>query len=485
MKMNKFAAIAASFAVLAGSSSCSSSVGQVNTDNAPAETTTKAAETTAPADTTAAQTTTAPQETKPAQTVRKGNIYDAKGNLLVSTAEDGKRRVFADNYAVSFANIITSMSEGFDTAFDKQLTTPLASDGNVGQSIKLTLDGDVQNEIYSYMESNNIVGTVVLLRTDGSVMAQVNYPSYDPNSVADQKYNEDLAWGDVGNKAFSNYEPGSCFKIMSEVIADKHGVYSVHDDGTWEVGGFPIVNWDHETNKGSYPMERSLSSAFVNSSNIFFAKAFDQIGADEVLADLSSIFHFGADDNIKCDFGELSNNIEIYCDDDLRRSAFGQSYVLTCPLYLAALGREAAFGDMVTPFVLKDIVDTNDSSVKLGNGSADNDVIASIPADYRQNLLNGMSAVGSDIGVYVPAGYSFYAKTGTAEGWKGDFLYITGCAKNNNDSGTNHWDSYDSYGENGSYVMVMEIQNPAAHGFEFASQSAGLYSSILNIAIGK
>ena len=33
MKMNKFAAIAASFAVLAGSSSCSSSVGQVNTDN--------------------------------------------------------------------------------------------------------------------------------------------------------------------------------------------------------------------------------------------------------------------------------------------------------------------------------------------------------------------------------------------------------------------------------------------------------------------
>ena len=470
MKIKRFAALAASLTVLSGTASCSSSVGQANNN---AETATEAvttAETTATQVTTSAQTTSVPQETKPAQTVVKGNIYDAKGNLLVSTGDDGKRRVFADNYAVSFANIITPMSEGFDTTFDEILTTPLASDKNVGQSIKLTLDGDVQNEIYSYMENNNIVGTVVVLRTDGSIMAQVNYPSYDPNSVADQKYNEDLAWGDVGNKAFSNYEPGSCFKIMSEVISDKLTAIAPF------VPGIAL---------GSYPMERSLSSAFVNSSNIFFAKAFDQIGADAVLEDLSSIFHFGADDNIKCDFGELNNNIEIYCDDDLRRSAFGQSYVLTCPIYLAALGREAAFGDMVKPFVLKDVVDTSDSSVKIGNGSADNEVIASIPADYRQNLLNGMSAVGSDIGVYVPGGYSFYAKTGTAEGWKGDFLYITGCAKNGSDSGSSHWDSYDSYGETGSYVMVMEIQNPAAHGFEFASQSAALYSSILNIVIGR
>ena len=31
----------------------------------------------------------------------------------------------------------------------------------------------------------------------------------------------------------------------------------------------------------------------------------------------------------------------------------------------------------------------------------------------------------------------------------------------------------------------MEIQNPAAHGFEFASQSAGIYNNILNIVIGR
>ena len=234
-------------------------------------------------------------------------------------------------------------------------------------------------------------------------------------------------------------------------------------------------------------MERSLSSAFINSSNIFFAKAFDNIGEDAVLSDLKTIFHFGADDSddIKCDFGVLSNNIEIEDVDDLRRSAFGQSKVLTCPIFLTALGREAVFGDMVTPFVLKDIVDSSDPNTKIGDGSKAYDVIASIPPECRDNLLNGMRGVGSDIGVYVAGNYSFYAKTGTAEGWRGDYLYITGCAKNNSDNGSQTYENYDNYGETGSYVVVMEIQNPADHGFEFASQSAGLYNGIMNIVAGK
>lgn len=484
MYKRKITALAASIAMSFSFASCSSSVGQANVSS-DTQTETTTPETTAAAETTASAETTKPTEAVPESTAVKGNIYDCKGNLLASTAEDGKRRIYADGYAVSFANILTTMSDGYDKAFEKILTSP--ADGNMGKSIQLTLDGDIQNQIYSYMESNNIVGAAVVLRTDGSIMAQVNYPSYDPNSVADQKYDEDLAWGENGNKAFSNYEPGSCFKIMSEVIADKHGVYSVTDDGTWDFGNdHPIVNWDHDKNKSSYPMERSLSSAFINSSNIFFAKAFDIIGEDAVISDLQTIFHFGkgAEHDIHCDFGDLTNNIEIEDIDDLRRSAFGQSKVLTCPIFLAALGREAIFGDMVTPFVLKATVDPADGRTKAGDGSKAYDVIASIPPELRDNLLSGMSGVGADIGVYVPAGYSFYAKTGTAEGWRGDYLYITGCARNNNGTGSETYENYDNYGETGSYVLVMEIQNPADHGFEFASQSAGLYSGIMNIVAG-
>lgn len=482
MITKKITAFTASIAILASLSSCGSSpVGKADMGEN-TNTTTSASSVT-----TETVTETETETTLPQSSGAKGNIFDSKGHLLVSDAESGKRRTFAGDYAVSFANIISTMSEGYDTAFEKILSTPTGEDSC--QSVKLTIDGDVQNDIYSYMESINLRGAVVVLRTDGSIMAQVNYPSYDPNAVEDQKYSDDLAWGDVGNKAFSNYEPGSCFKIMSEVLADRHGIYSLYDDGTWDFGNdHPIVNWDHKTNKNGYPIpNRSLNSAFINSSNIFFAKAFEQIGEETVLSDLRTIFHFGKDDSddIHCDFGDLSNNIEIEDIDDLRRSAFGQSKVLTCPIFLAALGREAVFGDMVTPFVMKDIVDSSDANKKIGSGSKANDVIASIPPECRDNLLSVMGSVAGDIGIYVPDGYSFYAKTGTAEGWLGDFLYITGCAKNYNDNGAQNWENYDNYGETGSYVVVMEIQNPAEHGFEFASQSAGVYREILNRVIGK
>ena len=59
----------------------------------------------------------------------------------------------------------------------------------------------------------------------------------------------------------------------------------------------------------------------------------------------------------------------MYITDDLRRSAFGQAKVLTCPIFLAALGREAVFGDMVTPFVMKDIVDGSDANKKIDSGT--------------------------------------------------------------------------------------------------------------------
>lgn len=423
----------------------------------------------------------------------KGNFYDANGKLLVSSEvqDDGSvKRVYEKEYAVPFANIITEMSAGYDTTFDEVLMTenPVSADSSyaysVGQSIQLTLDADKQKAIYEYMDEKKIKGSCVVLRSDGSILSQVSYPSYDPTTVKDQKYDEELAWGEVGNKAFQNYEPGSCFKIMSEVIADKHGIYEQWDEGEWDFGGTPIVNWDHETNKNSYPMSRSLYWAFVSSSNIFFAKTFDQIGVDGVLDDLETMFHFGAECDIPCDFGDIENNVEIYCDDDLRRTAFGQSYVLTCPIYLAALGREAVFGDMVRPFVFKNIVDTNDGKTVIGEGSKSGDVIASIPEAYRQGLKDGMIGVASETGIYPPEGYTLYAKTGTAETWfDDDFLYITGAIVNEKDDPKASYTDYSNYGEKGSYSIVLQVQNPSELGYSFAIHASALYGDIINILL--
>ena len=337
----KLAVLAAAAAAL---SSCGSQVGKVDHSTESSQMPTQA-ETSAPDESSqeAAPTEAKGEESSPEKSSGKasvrGKMYDCDGRLLMYS-QDGRRYV-SEEFAYPFANVLTEMSAGLDGTFNDLLTeknpTPVDGSDDVGQGIQVTFDAQVQKAVYDYMQSMNIVGSAVVMRTDGSLMAEVSYPSYDPNTYTDTKYDEELAWGECGNKAFQNFEPGSCFKIMSEVISDKHGVTSQTDPGIWEFGDFPITNWDYERNASSYPMERSLYSAFVNSSNIYFAKSFDQIGAEDVLSDLKTIFHFGGDeeDDIHCDFGSLENNIEIYCDDDLRRSAFGQSYVLTCPIFLA------------------------------------------------------------------------------------------------------------------------------------------------------
>ena len=450
---------------------------EISTESIETETTTTETETT----TTTTTTTTTP--------VLRGKVFDCNNNLITysTRAEDGsEERHFTDEYRLSFGNIVSQYSAGLDTELEDTLRTnnPSAVDGDekVGQSVKLTIDGNMQNALYNYMESMGMVGSVVVLRTDGSLMAEVSYPSYDPNLYRDDSsYGEGLPFGALANKAFQNNPPGSCFKIMSEVVSDINGVTCLYDEGTWEIDGATIVNWDHDT--GWYPVEeRTLYSAFINSSNIFFAKSFDQIGTEKVESDLDSVFHFLSP--IYCDFGPIENSFVIDNADDLRRSAFGQSNVRTCPIYLAALGREAVFGDMVKPFVVKSVVDTNDPNSQVFPGTAPYDWIASIPVDYRQNLLDGMAGVAGNIGAYCPENYRLYAKTGTAETGGEDILYITGVLQNVNDGSFNEavWDDYSGY--NGSYVLVMQLQNPTAFSFNFASESVSLYQGLINTLLG-
>ena len=502
MGKNKLIPIMLAAVVLAALPSCTSVVSNVehsqeehsdSTDTA----VTEAAETqTAEAPTTAIVTTAAVTETTTVTTttnaVMKGNIYDVDGNTLVwstTSAEGGETRTFDENYRYAYGNIISDISGGFDYVLTDGLTTPNPTDidgAEIGQSLQLTLDSEVQNGIYSFMLSSGIVGSVVVMRTDGSIMAEVSYPSFDPNiSLSDQNYYDSLPGGACANKAFQNAAPGSCFKILSSVIADYNGITTLYDEGTWDDNGAVIHNWDYDRS-WNYPIaERSLYSAFVDSSNIYFARAFDQIGTDTVLYDLESFFNFGTGCDIDCDFGPLENSISITCADDLRRSAFGQAMVRTCPIYLAAVGREAVFGDMVRPFVVKNYVDTADGYTVTEQGSAPYDYICSIPESCRQDLLDGMKGVTEHIGITAPSGYTLYTKTGTAEVGAGDYLYITGCLKNDSDVTAQGivYDNYEDYKATGSYVVVMQIQNPADLGLEFASNSAYLYRQILDIVL--
>ncbi|MEE5992744.1 MAG: penicillin-binding transpeptidase domain-containing protein [Oscillospiraceae bacterium] len=444
--------------------------------------------------TSTAETSTDFLETMPTETTEetteltqdnyRGCIYDANGIKLTYTdlSELGNpKRMFNDDFSVCFSNVISDDSKGLDSVYDDIMRKDNNTDCTTGRSVQVTYDALVQRALYSYMAEIGMKGSIVVMRTDGSLMAEVSYPSYDANRYSyEYGYPSTLSNSDspLMNKAEQTASPGSCFKMMSEVIADKNNITVLDDEGEW----MGIHNWDW--NKGGYPKEnRTLADAFRNSSNIYFAKVFEQLGKEKVLDELGEMFNFVNDKLISCDFGGLRNSVFIENDGDLRRTGFGQANVKTSPVFLAALTREAIFGQMVKPFTLKAQVNSKDYTDVIEEGTQPYEVIAEYPQKYNAHLLEGMAGVAEDLGAAVPAGYKLYCKTGTAEVGRGDYLYVSGCLLNDNDNTSESpiYDDYSNYAENGSYIIITQLQNPDAFGFSFASNTGYIYKRIMAI----
>ena len=172
----------------------------------------------------------------------------------------------------------------------------------IGQSIRLTYNARVQKNLYSYMHDMNINGALVVMRTDGSLVEEVSTPLMLTKT----------AWIMTKNS-----------KAKIAGIED-----NIHDDGHWEVPGsgeFFVNDWFYKNGftSGFSPSDRSLSNAFIISSNVVFAKTFTQIGADKVNSLAQKHFCFGQ--TIELDEVSLNNNKlgNISTPQNLVFSAFG------------------------------------------------------------------------------------------------------------------------------------------------------------------
>ncbi len=406
----------------------------------------------------------------------RGNIFDTNGVLLMYPSKDEQTyvtRLMNAEYSLCLSNILDDYSDGLDKRFESILIqpnkVPVNDKDTIGRSIQLTIDAEIQKKIYDILDEEGIIGSVVVMGTDGGLIAEVSCPSYDRNRLyTEEDYISTLGHFALGNRCLATASPGSCFKIMSEVICDKNDIRSQTDDGCWKFDDTSIRNWDFNDYPDRYPVERSLEQAFRNSSNVYFAKAFDTLGKDTVEKDLRDLFLFADDTKIDSDFGTLANSLNICSSDNLKRSAFGQANVRTSPMYLAALVREAVYGEMVRPYVLKNIVNTNDVTDIMEVGSPRGEVIASIPQEYREGIHNCMKLAGDDLissGAVIPEGYTLYAKTGTAEVGSSYFMYLSTCIES----------------EKNAYIIILQVQNTEDFDWSFASDMIPVYNKLSEV----
>lgn len=407
----------------------------------------------------------------------RGTIFDINMKQIIrSELNSGYSpyRKINVRYA-ALSNIICDQSCGLDSVFSSILRgknpTKVNIDDNIGCSVQLTLNADMTKKIYDRLNKEGITGSVVVLRDDGSVASMVSCPTYDANKLHDDPdYEATLSKdGIFVNRVLQKAAPGSTFKIISEVVADIYGIDTAVDEGMMFIDGSSLKNWDWGIN--DYPITTDREDSFVRSSNVYFANVFGHAGTKNVTRILADYFMFGDDITIDCDFGTLSNSLSISTEDDLYRSGFGQAKVRTAPMYLAALTREAVYGVLLRPYILQSVIDSKTHEVL---DSADQRMeLASIPDKYRNGIRKCMKSAGQCLnGITVPEGYSFYAKTGTADITDtSSFLYITGALVSN-------------YSDHG-VIVTMQIQNPEELGIQYASGSTYIYNDILKIICGE
>lgn len=357
---------------------------------------------------TAAETTTTPPEED--EWRYRGLISDSNNRIIVYS-EDSVRK-FEDKYSESLANVLDSYNSalGIDRVFEETLRMPnptvsRSENGFLfGRSLVLTLDAELHTEIYAYMSSRDLIGSLVVLNGNGEVKALVSTPSYDAN--ADFTSLKNLQPHACLNRCVEGQRPGSTFKLLSSVIASEYNISSLPDLGTWN----DTSNWD--TNGVPYPevKQRTLREALVFSSNCWYARLFYDLGSEKVLESLDKHFDFSSP--VRCDFVTLENTINVSTIDDLTRSGYGQRQNIS-PLSLGMFANAVVTQELNTPYIAEKTVDTVtwDDIETL----SEKKTVNIIPKELTEEVKLGMLDISENLGLTLDNGMKIYSKTGTAE----------------------------------------------------------------------
>ncbi|MBP1580805.1 MAG: PASTA domain-containing protein, partial [Oscillospiraceae bacterium] len=315
-------------------------------------------------------------------------------------------------------------------------------EGTDGNSLVLTIDATIQQFLEKHLEIAYIehdvqkyVNGIVMNVNTGEILAMSSKPDFDPNNpmeVSDPKalarlenldgeeyaaqlqIEQQTMWR---NKTISDpYEPGSVFKLVTASASLDTGAATVNSGYTCPgyqiVAGNRIRCWKHIGHGNlsfAEAIQRSCNPAFMQMGQVLgvadFSKYFDSFGLTEVTGidlpgEAGSIYH--AEQNMG--IAELSS------------SAFGQTFKITPIQMITAASATINGGKLVTPYVVKQIVDSEKNIVESYEPQIKRQVISSETSEIMQEM--GEIVVATEEGSGRNArieGYRIGGKTGTGE----------------------------------------------------------------------
>ena len=320
-----------------------------------------------------------------------------------------------------------------------------AQDGN---NITLTIDSTIQYYVEKHLaqavidyDIQNGASCIAMSAKTGAILAQANYPNYDPNdflSVSDKELeklsaieNEDeyaeayyaaqlRQWR---NRSLADtYEPGSVFKIMTLSMAIEENVANLHDyydcQGSIEVQGReedePLHCWNIYGHG-----QQTLLEAMQNSCNIVSVELSQRIGARKFYEYIKAFGLFdktGLDDNAESGsiWWDESVFFNRYNKSQLASASFGQTFKVTPIQMITAAAATINGGYLLQPYIVQQITDSSGNIIEATEPTVLRQVISAETSATVREILEGVVNDGTGKNAQV-RGYRVGGKTGTSE----------------------------------------------------------------------
>ncbi len=341
---------------------------------------------------------------------------------------------------------IFAAKTGIDGAMPYNYETII--DAQNGANVVTTIDYKIQSFLQKYLEEASVESGcksrscgIIMNPKTGEIYAMATYPYYDlnsPRTLPDYydkslaayaslygedsekylQYQSELLFSTWNNKCLTDtYEPGSTSKIFTTAIALEENLSRVTESFTC-TGSHMVSGWSKpiKCHKVTGHGVLSFAEALQQSCNPVMMRLVERIGISTYCDYFSA---FGLDSKTGIDLPGEADSIytseENMTGVDLAVYSFGQRYNVTAIQQIAAVASVANGGTLVTPHIVKEIVDDSGNTLASFGTTAVRQVVSENIADTISDILEkGVSGNGGAKNAYVK-GYKVAAKTGTSE----------------------------------------------------------------------
>ncbi len=301
-----------------------------------------------------------------------------------------------------------------------------------GANVVLTIDADIQKAAWKAFEGK-AGAAVVMDPRDGSILAMVSAPSFDPNLFNSGIPQEEWIQlhtnplNPLSNRAISGqYPPGSTYKLIVAAAALEEGIIKpetkIHCNGTFELGNRIYRCWKKHGH-GSVDLNRAL----VESCDVYFYTVGKMLGVDKI-AFYAKQFGLGEHTGIVLNHErkgliptrdwKMARRGEPWQLGETISVSIGQGFNLTTPLQLAvAYGALANGGTLWRPRLVERIERPDGKTLKEFHPEKKGDVKLSkqTQAILKKALWGAVNAPGGTGLAARLADAEVCGKTGTSQ----------------------------------------------------------------------